>query len=188
MKHVFLLILTILILSVGCAPADGGPSNDPADTASPTLSLTPEVTFNTPNASTLTPEVTVSEAPIEDVFGFVSKVNGDIISVTICEIVYHMSDDLDKYGEPYGNDWVEIVDTGKTVELNASSNCEYIYVDLFSLETDHDGKYKFKNITKSEFLNVCIKDYFDVPLYFNFKYINDQLILAEFYLHYYISG
>jgi hypothetical protein len=188
-KRINLLVVFILFLfCFGCAPAATVvPSATPTQTAQ---SLLPSI--NT--TDTVTPEIVPTETPIIssepsiDVFGYVDSVDGDNVTVVICELIFHLADDLDKFGEIYGHDWMEIVHTEQTVNLKVPSYGEYVYADLFSLETDYDGKYKMKNISNNEFLSVCIKEYYNTPLYFNFVYSQDTLTYAELYLDYYIAG
>ena len=192
-KRLFVLSAILLSLLIcGCAPNSTVVPSDTINTIFPeeNQSLIPNNTVTESLTPVITPTPTplITLAPAVDAFGFVDKVDGEVVTIVLCDLVFHMSDDLDKFGEPYGHDWVEIVHTNDTLELKAISESEYIYADLFSLETDYDGTYKMKNISRDEFLQNCVKKYYNTPLYFNFKYAENELTYAELYLLYYTAG
>lgn len=118
----------------------------------------------------------------------INEVGQDTVSLSYVDTVWHAADELDGNGEPYGNDWLEIIGRpNENIMVRTDKRTVIIMPDIFTLNSDIDEEGDYR--TTLEFLaQNCGKTYQDDPLYFKVNIWDGALASAELWWEYYFAG
>lgn len=191
MKRYFAILCCILLFfAVGCNNVEG--NDQVTETPSGTDVITTPTPVVTQDNRTESPEVTTTNKPepIQEGVGYIKSINQEnkTFKVVLCKKIQHMANELDKNGDPYGHDWLEISDTGETLTLTAGDNTVYVMADIFASDALDDSKLKNKEIAYDAFAANCTKSFYGSKLFFDFTYQGTQVLRFELLLSYYLAG